>query len=184
MEQGILHVRSLDMCWHSSSAEHPALDFTHRFDQRYKLFFSGRGGHKKRTMVLLCERVLSLTIAVIRPISIFDIRFFPCIKISIPLRSSIESSLSNQQIDEQEGARLITIDSKFSKSVIDCEAIYKPVVIDSSIVSLKSTHAGPTAIVTDIIIIAVHKPVIFLGLWYVSSTNDFHIFISHSNTHL
>ena len=29
MGQGILHVRSLDMCWHSSSAEHPILDFTH-----------------------------------------------------------------------------------------------------------------------------------------------------------
>lgn len=42
MGQGILHVRSLDMCWHSSSAEHPILDFTHGFDQGDMLLFSGR----------------------------------------------------------------------------------------------------------------------------------------------
>ena len=32
---------------HSSSAEHPILDFTHGFDQGNELFFGGRvGGHK------------------------------------------------------------------------------------------------------------------------------------------
>lgn len=46
MGQGILHVRSLDMCWHSSSAEHPILDFTHGFDQGDKFLFGGKGGHK------------------------------------------------------------------------------------------------------------------------------------------
>ena len=73
-------------------------------------------------MVLQCERVLSLTIAVIRSISIFEMSIRPCIKISIPLWGSIRPCLGNQQIDEQEGARLISINTKFSKSVIDCEA--------------------------------------------------------------
>ena len=37
---------------HTSSAEHSILDFTHGFDQGDKLLFGGKGGHKKRTMVL------------------------------------------------------------------------------------------------------------------------------------
>ena len=60
MGQGILHVRSLDMCWHSSSAGHPALDFTHGtlflildvevVEEGFEVVLGGKAGVKQEAL--------------------------------------------------------------------------------------------------------------------------------------
>ena len=99
----------------------------------------------------------------------------------MPCGISISTNLCGNKIAEEPGSSFVDIDSELTEVLVHAEVVDAVVATIFAIVGFEGTHACPAAEITDVLIIGVHEPMVFLYLWDMTHSQDVKVFLGERN---